>query len=516
MIYYFDCGIIGRSSGRSSVGAAAYRSGEKLCSRSVGSAAYLSGDDLRDKNGDIVHDYTRKGGVVHSEIILPKCAPSEFKDRETLWNAVEAVERRRDAQLAREIVVALQREFDLKEQIELLREFIQVNFVDKGMIADFSVHDKGDGNQHSHIMLITCAVAPDGFGLKNTDWNRKNVFVEWRKSWAEINNRMFERKGLDVRIDHRSYKAQGIDREPMIHLGYEASALERKSIKTEKGDINREIQKRNAEREAKKTAQNRETVETMPKAMVDSALNTAEYLNELKEGYFSFEKSLNELKLQRNEIREELPRLTYRTEQIDEYVRNIEALYGRLAELQETRRNLKLSQWSKKQKTDEAIKHAEYELKKAELFFKNRFYIEPREALEEIKRINEQIRAKESDLNTKNAALLEIMNAQDVIELKYHTTKLLAEIRPDKKEISRLLEKLSNPPDKIRDKLLYEQIDRRLNIIPDHSFRKAIETMPPHQAQTLTNIRQQHKERQHLKELVCSSKNRTHSFTRSR
>ncbi|MDR2699424.1 MAG: MobA/MobL family protein, partial [Nitrososphaerota archaeon] len=248
MIYYFDGNIIGRSSGRSSVGAAAYRAGEKLRSNPVGSAAYMSGEKLRDENGEIVHDYTRKTGVRHSEIMLPKNAPPEYKDRQTLWNTVEASERRKDAQLAKEIVIALQREFELKEQIAILREYIRENFTDKGMVADFSIHDKKDGNPHAHIMLTTRTVTPDGFGGKNRDWNKKDLFLEWRESWADVNNRMFERKELDERIDHRSYKSCGIDKEPMVHLGYEAAALERKGIKTEKGNHNREVQRRNAER----------------------------------------------------------------------------------------------------------------------------------------------------------------------------------------------------------------------------------------------------------------------------
>jgi hypothetical protein len=124
-IYYFDGGIIGRSSGRSAVGAAAYRAAERLCSRAPGSAAYRAGDELREGKGVIVHDYTRKGGVRHSEIMLPKDAPPEFKDRETLWNVVEASEKRKDAQLAREIIVGLQREFELQEQIAVLREYIK-------------------------------------------------------------------------------------------------------------------------------------------------------------------------------------------------------------------------------------------------------------------------------------------------------------------------------------------------------------------------------------------------------
>ncbi|MDR1993301.1 MAG: MobA/MobL family protein [Nitrososphaerota archaeon] len=203
VLYYFNGNIIGRGSGRSATGAAAYRSGGILRS-----AAYRSGEELRDETGEIVHDYTRKSGVVYSEIMLPDGAPPEYVDREILWNAVEASEKRKDSQLAREIVVALQREFDLQERIEVLREYIAENFTEKGMIADLNIHDKGDDNPHAHIMLTTRHVSPDGFGLKNRDWNKKDMLLDWRESWTEVNNRKFEQKGLDERIDHRSYKAK--------------------------------------------------------------------------------------------------------------------------------------------------------------------------------------------------------------------------------------------------------------------------------------------------------------------
>jgi hypothetical protein len=385
-IYYFDGGIIGRSSGCSSVGSAAYQSAEKLCSKSVGSAAYRSGDELReDDDGVIVYDYTRKGGIVHSEIMLPKDAPPEYKDRQTLWNTVEASERRKDAQLAREIVIALQREFELKEQIEVLREYIRENFIDKGMIADFAIHDKKDGAPHAHIMLTFREVSPDGFGLKNTDWNDNKLFLEWRKSWAYVNNRMFERKGLDERIDHRSYREQGIDREPMVHLGYEAAALERKGIKTERGNHNREVQRRNAERvahkdvqqvkvekleqkaedlrqiekelqkirEHQKTAQHMEKpIETeteLPfvselekqlkaeKAMQHlekiqeqqiNAEQIAKRMNALKEKFITLEKEKTSLIERHNQIKLDLPPFEYRTELLEEHAQNIETLQG--------------------------------------------------------------------------------------------------------------------------------------------------------------------------------------------
>jgi len=513
-IYHLSVKIIGRGSGRSAVGAAAYRAGEKL--KSVEAAAYRAGVELEDN--EITHDYTRKKGVVHKEIILPDNTPPEYKDRQTLWRAVEAKERRRDARLAREIEVALQIEFDLEEQKILLREYIRENFVDKGMIADFAVHNKGDGNPHAHIMLTTRHVSPDGFGGKNRDWDDDIELLKWRENWAKINNRKFEEKGLAERIDHRSYKAQGIDQEPTIHLGYEAAALEKKGIRTERGDINRDIKRRNEER-TKKAERKQELTETAPNektAIEPTAEKTAQHLNKLRDDYITLEKNLSELITTRNEIREEIPRLNFRTESMDEHAKNIEVLQGRITKLQETRQNLNFLQWTKKQETDEALKHAEQEVRRTEIFFKNRFGVDPSQAPDEIKRIQKIAREKESDLNTKNAAILEIMNKQDKILLDYHTQKLLAQTRLDGQQIEKLLEKMNTPPETVRDLLLQEKIDRRLNIIPDESFQKVIEKLPQHQAQTLIEQRNRAQEKE-LKELEkLREQTKTHDFSRNR
>lgn len=136
-IYSCECKVFGRAKGQSAVGKAAYRSGEKLTNEYDG----------------MTHDYTKKGGVVYSEIMLCENAPKEYQDRATLWNAVEKVEKDNGARLAREYRVCLQREFTLEENIEVVRKYIKENFTDKGMIADYSIHDKNDGNPHAHIML---------------------------------------------------------------------------------------------------------------------------------------------------------------------------------------------------------------------------------------------------------------------------------------------------------------------------------------------------------------------------
>ena len=226
--------IIKRSEGRSAVAAAAYRSGTKLTNEWDG----------------LTHDYTRKSGVVHAEIILPSHAPPEFADRSTLWNRVEQIEKARDSQLA-------------------IRAYVKDNFVDKGMCADFAIHDKGTGNPHVHIMLTVrplkengawgakCRKAydldengqriPDGKGgWKNhredtTNWNDKGNVEIWRAAWAAYTNRVLEAAGQPALVYHRSYKRRGIDKIPSVHPGPAASQMEKRGIRTDKGEVNRQI-----------------------------------------------------------------------------------------------------------------------------------------------------------------------------------------------------------------------------------------------------------------------------------
>ena len=252
-IFHCPIQIIKRSAGRSAVAAAAYRSGERLTNEWDGKT----------------HDYTHKPGVVHSEIMLPAHAPPEFSDRSTLWNSVEQIEKSSDAQLAREIEIALPVELSRAEQLALVRSFVKDNFVAAGMCADFALHDKDDGNPHAHIMLTIRPLRPDGKwgpkcrkaydldsngdripdgkgGWKNhredtTDWNNRENAEKWRAAWAAYANHALETAGRPERIDHRSYKRQGIEKVPTIHMGVAASQMERRGIRTEKGDINRQI-----------------------------------------------------------------------------------------------------------------------------------------------------------------------------------------------------------------------------------------------------------------------------------
>jgi len=235
--------------------------------------------------------------VAHSEIILPENAPPEYADRQTLWNAVEKNEKRKDAQLSREIIVALPKELNLEEQISVMRQYIKENFVKKGMIADFSIHHN-EKNPHAHIMLTMRNVSRNGFGLKNTDWNKKENLLSYRKAWTHIINNTLERKGLAERIDHRTLKEQGIDREPTIHMGHAATALERQGIHTKKGDYNREIKRRQTENLACGVAITTPECGVTKLTNIERAKKEAEFLKEIHEEIREMHQNLKALQQQ--------------------------------------------------------------------------------------------------------------------------------------------------------------------------------------------------------------------------
>ena len=250
VLYHFHVGQVKRSAGQSVIESAAYRAGEQLYSERYGEYS----------------DYIRKGGVVYTEILLPPHAPRVYADRQTLWNAVEAAERGKNAQLAYSFDIALQNEFTLDENIALARQFLLDNFVSRGMIADFAVHhpDKAGGieNPHFHVLCPIRPLDPDGtWGAKQrrvyrengkfdavptTDWGKPETLEEWRKAWAELCNTKFKDKGLECRIDHRSYERQGIDQAPTVHEGVAVRQMEAKGIATDKGERNRWIRSANA------------------------------------------------------------------------------------------------------------------------------------------------------------------------------------------------------------------------------------------------------------------------------
>ena len=296
-IYHCSIKIINRSGGRSAVASAAYRSGEKLHNDETG----------------LTHDFTRKGGVVMSEILLPDNAPVDFLNREVLWNEVQKIEKRNDAQFAREVEVALPNEMKREEQIECVRDYINENFTSKGMIADWALHDKGDRNPHAHILLTVREVDykkhwmskqksvfansrdEEGRPIYNPElpsYNPKdkestskyripkldeygNQKVRIREGkgtellWEKVtipSNDWNDRKNAEVwreswarhcnkyldkenQIDHRSYERQGKDIVPSIHEGVTARKMEMNGKVAERCQINRNIKELNLIRE---------------------------------------------------------------------------------------------------------------------------------------------------------------------------------------------------------------------------------------------------------------------------
>jgi ATP-dependent exoDNAse (exonuclease V) alpha subunit len=218
-IYHFSVQIIGRAAGRSAVAAAAYRSGARL----------------RDGRLDRDHDFSNKPGVVHSEVMLPEDAPEQWNDRERLWNDVEAFEKRKDAQLCREVEFAIPREMTQAQGVELARDFGRAEFVDQGMIADLNVHwDMGADGQpkpHAHVMLTMRSADESGFGPKARDWHRTELVERWRERWADHVNERLAELDIDARIDHRSLETQGIGLEPQTKIGAPAQRIEAAGIR---------------------------------------------------------------------------------------------------------------------------------------------------------------------------------------------------------------------------------------------------------------------------------------------
>ena len=235
-IYHFSAKVVSRANGSSAVASAAYRSASELH------------DDRLNRD----HDFSNKAGVIHSEVMLPEGAPERLNDRATLWNEVEAGEKRRDAQLAREVEFSIPREMDEKQGVALARDFVKKQFVDRGMVADLNVHwDKakdGSPKPHAHVMLTMRDVGPEGFGKKNRDWNSTELLKDWREAWsAHVNERMAE-LGIEGRIDHRSYADQGVELEPQHKIGPAASRRPEQGLEAERIEDHVRIARENGDK----------------------------------------------------------------------------------------------------------------------------------------------------------------------------------------------------------------------------------------------------------------------------
>ena len=254
--YHFHLAHVSRGAGQSAVAAAAYRSGE--C--------------LRDDYYGEVHDFTKKGGVIMTEIILPDNAPERFGNRELLWNEVEEIEKNGRAQLAYSFDFTLQNELSMEENITVAERFIRENFTSRGMICDVAIHSPGRGpddnpNPHVHVLVPMRPLNDDGTwgtkqrreyildengnrirgeggkyifnAVKTNDWGDPETLILWRENWAKAVNEAFAENGIAARVDARSYVDQGIDKLAQAHEGPAVRAMEKKGIRTDKGDWNR-------------------------------------------------------------------------------------------------------------------------------------------------------------------------------------------------------------------------------------------------------------------------------------
>ena len=220
-IYHASAKIISRSNGKSVVAAAAYRVGDKFKDERLGET----------------FDYTKKQGVDSTIILAPDNAPDWIYNRERLWNTVEAVERRKDSQLAREFNIALPVELNKEQMKDLAQGYVQEQFVNRGMIADVAFHDLDTNNPHFHVLLTMRHITKKGFGKKNRTWNSTDLLVEQREAWANHVNIALERVGyVEEKIDHRTLVAQGItNRIAQVHLGPDLHHLRQEYI--EQGNL---------------------------------------------------------------------------------------------------------------------------------------------------------------------------------------------------------------------------------------------------------------------------------------
>ena len=234
-IFHLTAKVISRGKGQSAVAAAAYRSGERL----------------RDEQADEQKFYqARAERIEFTAIIAPKDAPDWAQDRNQLWNHVERGEKRKDAQLAREIEIALPHELTPQQREWLVKDFAREAFVRKGYAVDIAIHapDKtsDERNHHAHIMVTMRTLDADGFAAKkDPSMNRREQLGEWREQWAHLANRHLERHGHEARIDHRSLKQQGIEREAGIHLGYAANEMAQRGAQSDRMDALRQVIARN-------------------------------------------------------------------------------------------------------------------------------------------------------------------------------------------------------------------------------------------------------------------------------
>src|SRR6204780_2609393 len=209
-----------RSKGQSATAAAAYRSAQKI----------------RDERTGELHDYSRKGGVLHRELVTPEGAPGWARNRERLWNAAEAAETRKNSTVAREFEIALPAELKAHERTRLAVDFARAIAIKHRCAVDVSVHRPGRGgdtrNHHAHLLCTTRRLQANGFQEKTRELDdmKTGEVVYWRERWATLTNERLKERGSPERVDHRTLEAQGIDRSPTLHKGPLLTGIERRGI----------------------------------------------------------------------------------------------------------------------------------------------------------------------------------------------------------------------------------------------------------------------------------------------
>jgi len=504
-----DVKIIGGNKGRSSIGAAAYRAGERLRNEhdgtthdytkrrsAISASAYRSGQEIN------THDYTRKGGIVHNEIMLPTHAPSAFHDRATLWNSAEQSERNHNARTGREVVVALPNELNMEQQITIVRDYVQRNFVDKGMCADFSIHSghihdrKNEvypflnlavrkNNPHAHIQLTVRPLNHDGtWGAKSkkeyvldrngnriklpsgnwksrkvdsTDWDRTDTLMKWREDWSMTVNKEFERLGIGERIDHRTLKAQGINREPTKHMGHKAWNLEKQGVRTNIGIINRQIMVRNREHEAREKladVQKQQTIQLMNKLNKDYTA--------LKSQISDFHNAIHQREREIAKVESHIKSLQQRTEDISKQHDNLQQAHS----VRDS-----MGRFKDKREINAQIKRLEDTYRRSWDYYQRTFRITPNGGHQEIERLQYQCQKayEETYVLRRTTDTRPYTKRLREFEMEYKRQRLLAEIRPDGREILQSL----------------NRADMQLNRITNEDIREITKNMPKHQADML-------------------------------
>ena len=252
-IYHCSMKPVARGSGKSAVAAAAYRAG--VC--------------LTNERDGQTHDFTRRAGVVHSEIVLPDGVEADWAmDRSSLWNAAERAENRKDARVAREFEIALPHELDAEQREALARSFAAELANRYGAAVDCGIHEPGSGtdirNHHAHLLMTTRAIEVDGFGAKTElEWKNTRLLSEdrptaqmqlrdLRQAWEDHANDHLARAGFEARIDHRSHLERGLEFEPTQHMGVHATQMERRGLSVERLRQEADANARNAELIARK------------------------------------------------------------------------------------------------------------------------------------------------------------------------------------------------------------------------------------------------------------------------